>query len=118
MVYLRCQFLFVKRLPNIKGNLSIYLRYHRKVSTGTDGKIFYLATQAVQNISPDDEVCIITFYTEGGNAQITCTWRGGITYIREGIGVSLEAKVPVDNPTFQCTLDAGTTLYYYSDEVD
>lgn len=88
-------------------------RYSGKVSTGTAGKIF-----ASGNISPDDEVTFISFLTEGGNAQITCTFRSGIIYIREGIPVGISIAVPVDNPTLQCTLDSGTTLYYISDEVN
>lgn len=87
--------------------------YSGKVSTGSAGKIF-----ASGNIVPDDEVVNISFYTEGGNAQVTCTFRGGIIYVREGIPAGVNVPVLADNPTFQCVLDAGTTLYYISDEVD
>lgn len=89
------------------------VRYSGKVSTGTDGKVF-----ASGNISPDDEVAFISFYTEGGNAQVTCTFRSGIIYVREGIPAGISVPIPVDNPTLQCTLDSDTTLYYISDEVD
>jgi len=87
--------------------------YSGKVSTGTAGKIF-----ASGNISLTGGVEFYMFYTEGGNATVTGTWFGGTKYVREGIPFKPDKlSIPITDPTFQCVLDAGTTLYYDSNIV-
>ncbi len=89
-----------------------------KVSTGSAGSIFFDAGNAVQNIVLTNIACQgAYFYTEGGGAQITTTFSGGITSVREGIPGAIPIIIPVDSPTFNCTLDAGTTMFYSIPEV-
>ena len=54
-----------------------------------------------------------TFYSVGGESQITSNWSGGIMYAPDGIAIApIKLSRPVTNPTFQCVLPADTTLYY------
>lgn len=84
-------------------------RYTGKVSTGTSGKLNVSGNIAVTNYSME----AYSFYSDGGDSEITSTWHAGITYALNGIPVTPQKlSIPVSNPTFQCTLPAATTLYY------
>lgn len=90
------------------------IRYSGLTSTGTAGKMFVSGNISVSNWSLDN----YTFYSVGGDSTITCTWKGGIMYALQGIPIApMRLSVPVADPTFQCTLPAGTTLYYVLDGV-
>lgn len=84
-------------------------RYYNKVSTGTAGRINASGNIAISDYSMEAYV----FYSDGGDSQIESTWHDGIIWALDGIPVRTEKlSVPISNPTFQCTLPAGTSLYY------
>lgn len=85
------------------------IRYTSKISTGTAGKVLVSGNIAITNYSMET----YAFYSVGGDTEITSTWTNGIIYALDGIPVNTEKlSIPVINPTFQCSLNYGTTLYY------
>lgn len=87
----------------------ISVDYTNKVSTGTAGKVLVSGNIAISNWNMD----IYSFYSVGGDTEITSTWMGGIIYALDGIPVApIRLSRPVTNPTFQCSMSYGTTLYY------
>jgi len=83
--------------------------YVNKVSTGTAGKLIISGNITITALSID----AYSFYSVGGDSQITSTWMDGTIYALEGIPIDFKKMViPVANPTFQCSLATNTTLYY------
>jgi hypothetical protein len=82
--------------------------YINKVSTGTAGKLI-ISGDIVLTIFMD----AYSFYSVGGDSQITSTFTDGAMYALEGIPINFQKlSRPISNPTFQCTLATNTTLYY------
>jgi len=82
--------------------------YVNKVSTGTAGKLI-ISGNIVLTIFMD----AYSFYSLGGDSEITSTFMNGIMYALDGIPIDFKKlSRPISSPTFQCALAANTTLYY------
>jgi len=86
--------------------------YSNRVSTGVAGGI-----DASGTISPAGEVVRASFYAIGGDIKINASNRSGTTTCLEGIPVDFEYPIPLSTPIYSAILPAGTSLYYYIDEV-
>ena len=82
--------------------------YANMVSTGTSGKLI-----GSGNITVPGNMDGYSFYSTGGDTEMTMSWKDGILYCPEGIPIApTKLSKPVSNAIFSCILSAGTTLYY------
>jgi len=82
--------------------------YINKVSTGTAGKLI-----ASGDVAVPGNMDGYSFYSAGGDTEITMSWKDGILYVPEGIPIApTKLSKPVSSAIFTCTLSAGATLYY------
>jgi len=83
--------------------------YNNRISTGTGGKLLVSGNVSVSGWNMDQ----FSFYSLGGDSEVTSTWTDGIFYCLEGIPFSSgKLSRTVSDPTFQCSMSYGTTLYY------
>lgn len=84
-------------------------RYSNRVSTGTGGRSHVDFSITITNYEMDG----FSFYSVGGDTDVTSTWTDGTIYVLEGIPMSEDISIPFENPIFQCDLEAGVTFYYF-----
>ncbi len=84
-------------------------RFINHVTTGTAGKLNFSGSITVTGSS----VTSISFYSDGGDTEITSTFMSGTIYALDGIPIPpVPFPIPIANPTFLCVLPANTTFYY------